>query len=171
LQTPLVDFDMSPGVELTKWRVKAAIDRRFFAAGDWTPFAEAIGHLGVRPEIRAEKFALYFAIDLGRDSLDDDCKRRGIALAEYDLATKAWLSPIEAYTRQGQIQQEILLALERAGGAMPYRDLQRTLHAPRLGTDIWNKAVKGLQESGRMRIAWGDRKTTRTMAYMFSGEE
>jgi hypothetical protein len=149
----------SEGLLTTRRRVDAAIERHILPAGSWQLFDEAIVRLGIRAEVRAEIFALGFAVDLGLDHIDDDCKRRGIVLAEYDLATKHYLRPIEADTPQGATQQEILRTLEHARGQMPYRRLCQEMNYMRLGTTLWDKAILGLSQGihPRIRIDKGTR--------------
>jgi hypothetical protein len=95
-----------------------------------------------------ERLALYFAIDLGLDSIDSECLDRAVALVKYRNSTLAFLDPIEAETRQGQLQQEITRELRRNGGKMPYRQLERDLHAARKGTGFWSDSFKGLELAG-----------------------
>jgi hypothetical protein len=157
-QTSRIDVPFtSAGLSKTRSRVDAALEQRTLSAGSWQLFDDVIGRLTIRAEVRAEIFALGFAVDLGRSEVDDDCKRRGIALAEYDLATKHYLRPIEADTPQGATQQEILRTLEHAGGQMPYRQLCQEMNYMRIGTTLWDKAFLGLTQGlhPRMRIEKG----------------
>jgi hypothetical protein len=150
--TPRIDVSHIDGACETKRLVDVAVERGFTNAGDWTLFNENIERLGNRPEVRAEVFAMGFAVDLGRDTIDDDCKKRGIALAEYDIATKAYLRPIAAENKEGALQQEIIRMLEDAGGKIGYRELCREMHSDRYGTTMWGRACDGLVATGRMQI-------------------
>jgi DNA primase RepB-like protein len=150
--TPRIDVSHIDGACETRRLVDLAVNRGYVDGGDWTLFDDNIQRLGNRTEVRAEIFAMGFAVDLGRDTIDDDCKRRGIALAEYDLATKAKLRPISAENKEGALQQEIVRMLEDAGGQMGYRELCREMHSNRYGTTVWGRAMQGLVESGRIKV-------------------
>lgn len=99
---------------------------------------------GNRPEIRAEKFALFFAVDLGRDEIDDDCVERALTLAEYERKTKRYLHLFEASTQEGSVQMQILDHLRRVDGTVEVRKLQKATHAESYGTSVWLKAYNGL---------------------------
>ena len=50
----------------------------------------------------AEKFALALAVDLGRVLVDEDCQRRGLALASYRDEAAKWLDPFQAENPAGR---------------------------------------------------------------------
>jgi len=93
-------------------------------------------------------FALYFAIDLQRDTIDSDCLERARKVVEYRNRAINFLAPIEADNEQGRLQQEIMRELRKSAGKMKYRDMCRNMHANRCGTDRWNAAYFGLVKSG-----------------------
>lgn len=104
-----------------------------------------------REEIRIEKFALGFAIDLGLDEIDSECLERAVRLIGYEKAAKKYLQMFEASTREGSIQLEILHHLQRAGGNLSLREIYRLLHPERLGTTLWSSAYFGLMKGGWCR--------------------
>jgi hypothetical protein len=127
-----------------------------------------------RAEIRAEKFALYFAIDLGLDEIDETCVERALALVDYELKVKSYIKVYEASTKEGSIQQEIRHQLRNSGGSMFIRDLQRLTHYNREGTFLWMNAFKGMSNSGEISLSGtgvkGDPKTV-TLIYISEDDE
>lgn len=117
-----------------------------------TLLAEASKVMTDRDEIRAEKYALYFAVDLGLDSIDYECIKRGLALVEYERAVKRYLRTSDAETHEGAIQIDIREHIENAGGRMLKRDLIRQMHPQRLGTSLWAKCWMGLINNHIIRV-------------------
>jgi tRNA A-37 threonylcarbamoyl transferase component Bud32 len=74
------------------------------------------------------KFALYFAIDLGLDFIDEDCVSRALALVAYRQKAIAFLQPIEARNEEGRLLQEITREIRQQGGKMNRRDLIRNFN-------------------------------------------
>jgi len=121
------------------------VDYQFF---DQTPFKQALKLYGTRTEIRAEKWALYFAIDLGLDEIDEDCVERGIAMAKYEHEVRNWLKTYESENVESTIQQDVIRHLKKFKGKLQKRELERALHVERYGTTIWFRAYSGLIKSG-----------------------
>lgn len=134
----------------TRKRIDKAVQKGIYSIDDMTPLEQKIGKLGNRPAIRVEKFALYFAVDLGRDSIDEECIERGLAICEYELAVKKYLATFEATTREGKLQNEIVQILQRNGGRILSRDLERAMHPLRHGTSLWFQVYSGLIRNGWM---------------------
>jgi len=84
---------------------------------------------------------------LGKNSIDESCIERGIALAKYEHAVKKYLAVGESITREGGLQREIRLLVERAGGSMKLRDLQRKVNYDDYGTELWYRVYGGLLRS------------------------
>ena len=117
-----------------------------------TMLKDSMTWMSDRDEIRAEKYALYFAIDLGFDTIDIECVQRGIALVKYEREVKAYLRLSDAQTKEGQIQLSIISLLERADGyRMLKRDLYKKARAHEYGTSLWGQSYMGLIKSGRIR--------------------
>jgi len=127
----------------TKKLVDQAVDRGVFSIEDSEPLRE-ISRLNNRLEIRAEKWALAFAVLLGKPSIDETCIERGIALSKYEWAVKKYLAVGEAISREGGLQREIRLHVERAGGSMKLRDLQRKVNYDDYGVSLWRQVYGGL---------------------------
>ena len=148
---PLTPFKEGNTVEAafeTRKRIDKAVKQAVYRISDETHLEEKITKLGNRPEIRAEKLALYFAVDLGRDEIDEECVERAIAVIEYELAVKRYLKTFEATTLEGSLQNEIIQLLQRNGGKILVRDLNRVMHPERHGTSLWFKVYEGLKRCG-----------------------
>jgi len=161
-------------VKETKRAVDRAIDQGVYSIDDSEPLRE-ISKLNNRLEIRAEKWALSFAVLLGRDTVDPECIERGIALSKYEWATKKYLSVGESITREGGLQREIRLMVERAGGSMKLRDLQRKVNYDDYGTELWYRVYGGLLRSKILEETWtgkhNDPKLVRVQQPLLKDEE
>jgi hypothetical protein len=105
-----------------------------------------------RLAMRAEKWALALAVDLGRPEIDSDCVERAFALVQYEKQVKDYLKAYEAETRESQIQQAVCRALELNKGAMEERDLLRKFnHGKKWGTGLWSQSYTGMFKSGWLR--------------------
>ena len=80
-------------------------------------------------EIRAEKWALYFAIDMGLDEIDEDCVARGIEMVKYEEAVEDYLMTFEAKNDESRIQQGVIRLLKKNEGTMVKREVERMLSA------------------------------------------
>src|SRR5205085_2366730 len=111
---PMTSFSIpDDAVVQTKALIDKAMSKKTYSIDNIEPFCE-ISKINNRLEIRAEKWALCFAILLGRDSIDDDCAERGIALSIYENAVKNYLNVGEAFSQEAALQRELRLVLERA---------------------------------------------------------
>ena len=147
------------GALKTRKLVDAAIVRGSFKIDSFSPLQKAMTDgVGNREEIRAEKFSLYFAIDLGRDEIDADCIERALALVEYERVVKRYVQTYEASTKEGAVQIELRLLLKRNGGEMSMRDVERAMHPERFGTSLWNMAYQGLIKNRVVRQVGNGKK-------------
>ena len=101
-----------------------------------------------REETRVEKFALYFAVDLGLDEIDDVCIERALALVKYEKEVKRYFKTYEAFTKEGALQQAITSYLRMHGGECRVRLIENGLHRKSHGTSLWQQAYKGLIGAG-----------------------
>lgn len=145
--TPKRYVDTVLGAVETKKLIDKAVKKGEYSITDETQLDEAIKDMDNRTEIRAEKFALYFAVDLDKDEIDEDCLERGIALAKYEKAVKKYLKTFESVTREGTLQNEIIRFLQCHNGVTTRRELERSLHPLKYGTSMWDKVYKGLINS------------------------
>ena len=133
----------------TKQLIDRAISQGVYSIVDSKALAEQAASFGdPRSMNMVYKFALYFAIDLGVDTIDDLCVERAMALVKYRQQATAFLAPIEAENQQARVQQEIMRVLRRAGGRMTYRELCQQMHTTRLGSWVWKTSYEGLIELG-----------------------
>jgi hypothetical protein len=131
----------------TRKRLDRAVQQGTYCIEDSTQLEEKIGKIGVRGASRVEKLSLYFAVDLARDTIDNECIERAIAICDYEMAAKKYLRTFEATSREGAIQNEIIQTLQRNQGAMPKRDLERIIHPIRYGLSLYNQCYFGLLKS------------------------
>jgi hypothetical protein len=142
--TPHVKVNTVAGAAETHRRIDKAVQREVYSIDDTTPLEKEIGVLGNRAEVRAEKWALYFAVDLGRDSIDDGCIERGLAIARYEKAVKKYLGSPEAETKIAAAQIKYRRILERKfDGRATEREMERAMNYTRYGTDGWWRIVDG----------------------------
>jgi hypothetical protein len=132
----------------TRKLMDKAIQKQSYTFFDKTPLQRILEVYGNRAAHRAEKWALYFAVDMGLDEIDEDCVYRGIEMVKYEAAVKAYLKPFEANNDESQIQQGIMRHLKKHGGVMEKRLVERALNSNKYGLSIWHKAFYGLVNSG-----------------------
>jgi len=146
--TPYVHVNTQAATVETRKRMDKAVQQGIYRITDNTPLEENINKLGNRVEGRAEKLALYFAVDLGKDEIDEDCIDRALAICNYEVAVKRYLKTFESTTVEGMLQNEIIQLLQRNGGKITERDLNRAMHPERHGTTLWFKVYSGLIRNG-----------------------
>ncbi len=147
--TPKIDVNTVAGAMETKKRIDKAVQQQVYRFEDTTDLENKIGELGNRTEIRAEKWALYFAIDLGLDSITESCVERGLAVANYEKAVKKYLGSPEAETRIAAAQIKYRRLLERKfDGRAKTRDMERAMNSNRYGTEGWYRIYDGLKKAG-----------------------
>lgn len=158
----------------TRKLIDKAVSQKDYTFFDQTPLLRIALLHGNRTEIRAEKFALYFAIDLGLSEIDEDCVERGIALVKYEQAVKKYLMAFEAKNEQAAIEIGVVRLLKKNHGMLPTRIIERDLHVERFGTTLWYKAFKGLQLAGYIHESGkgvkGDPKICRLLRDMNFGD-
>lgn len=145
---PPISVDTTNGAIETRKLIDKAVQQGVYKIFNSSPLRRIKDN---RSEIRAEKFALAFAVDLGLDELDEVCIERGMALVQYEAAVKKYLQPQEAFTREGGLQKKIEQYLRQRDGGTSRRQMERELHASRYGTTLWNMAMKGLSHSGAIQ--------------------
>ncbi len=128
-----------------------AVEKKVYQFFDKTPLLKTLEMFDNRAVARAEKWALYFAIDLGLNEIDEDCVERGMEMVKYEYAVKDYLEVFEAKNDESQIQQGVLRLLKKNRGLMEKRDIERTLNSNKYGLTIWNKAYYALVNNGFVR--------------------
>jgi hypothetical protein len=142
------ETDALVGMGKTFDRIQKAIAQRVYDYEDREDAKRWFKGLDARGLAAAERLALYFAVDLGIDSVTDDCCYRARELVNYRRAVLLYLDPVEGETLQGKKQMEIVRELRRNGGKMPYRDLMHELHGERWGSGLWKSCFDGIVENG-----------------------
>jgi hypothetical protein len=135
----------------TKKLIDKALQQSVFDFEDTTRLKDFMVQVGNRDVVRAEKWALALAVDLGLDVIDGECVERAIDIVKYESTVKKFLQSYEATTREGQIQLEVRRTLEQRKGRMEKRELWRIVNYDRHGTSLWNQAWKGLLGAGIIR--------------------
>jgi hypothetical protein len=148
-RTPQVDVDVQNGAVETSKLVNRAIEQKMFRITDMTALQNLNADTN-RTEVRVQKFALGFAIDLGKDEIDEDCIERAIALIEYEQHVKKYVSTFEAFTKEGQIQSEIIHHLRTSKGKMLVKEINKRMRPEKYGTFLWSSAYSGLIRHGWM---------------------
>ena len=158
--TPQIFVNTVVGSAETKKRIDKAVLQELYEIDDTVPLEHAINELGNRAEIRAEKFALAFAVDLGKPYIDGDCVERGLALAKYEKAVKKFLGGNdESIDKLATAQNKYCRMLQRQPhGMMSQFAAERAMNYTRYGTDLWWRIVNGLERGQRISILPGRRK-------------
>ncbi len=136
----------------TRKVIDRAVEKREFQFFDRTPLQRILEVYGNRAAIRAEKWALYFAIDRIDSEfygeIDEDCVARGIEMVKYEEGVKDYLMTFEAKNDESAIQQGVIRLLKKNGGKMEKIDVCRALNYNKYGLSVWNKAYSQLVGSG-----------------------
>jgi hypothetical protein len=152
---------ITEGSKLTKIRIDAAVMQAKFEYDSDSDIDRAMAILNdPRKQGVLEKFALYFAVDLGLKSITRDCVRRACKILDFVIQSAAFIKPIEAENKQGALQQGILRMLRMNNGAMSYRDLCHEMDYTRHGTWEWGNCYGGLVKNGHI-IEFQRRSTRR----------
>jgi hypothetical protein len=147
-----IEPDFVEGSKITKALIDKAVRQGVFDYEDRNAVVDIVRGLDPRSIGLIERLALYFAVDLGYDSIEGEALARAKALVDYRIATQAYLDPIEASTKQGKLQQEIVRELKRNGSKMPLRILKHDLHSERHGSWEWGSSFNGLVSEGRILV-------------------
>lgn len=174
-RAPFVNVSVAGNALRTRVLIDRAVDKREFAFFDQSPLQNALEWMSDRDEIRAEKYALFFAVDLGLDDIDEDCVERAIALVRYEKAVKRYLRTSDADSKTAAIQMKLRTTLERAGGRMGLRELERKMNAHRYDTFTWSNVYGGLKKAHIIREEGtgkpGDPLTVQTLRVMDDSDD
>lgn len=159
--TPFVEVNTTDGALKTRKLIDAAVERKIFEMPMTSQLTKMLKETDDdRGEIRAEKFALGFAIDMGKEEIDEECIERALALVDYERKVKKWIKPFEGATREASIQLEIQNILQHHPNGMDVRELYRIIHPERFGTSLWQQVYNGMLRSGWMAESGGGAKGT-----------
>jgi hypothetical protein len=153
---PPISVNTAEGAIETRKLIDKAVQQGVYKITDSSPLADRMSGenaLENRQEIRAEKLALYFSVDLGYDEITEDCLERALAIIEYERAVKKKLRASESITREASIQNEIVdFLISQPAGMATYREIRRNLHPERVGTSLWTQAFTGLMKVKQIKI-------------------
>lgn len=151
--TPQIAVNTMDGALETRKIIDAAVKQGVFRITDDSPLAHKMSNRDIdnREGIRVEKFALGFAIDMGKTEIDEECIERALALVKYEKDVKAYLAPFEASTIEGSIQMELITLLKKGNGTQTMRDINRIMHPERMGTSLWTRSYSGLIQLGYIK--------------------
>jgi Bifunctional DNA primase/polymerase, N-terminal len=159
----------------TRKLIDRAVNQGKFQFFDQSPYVAFLQkYPDNRVQVRAEKWALYFAIDLGLTEIDEDCVERGIALAEYEVDVKKYLSTMESRSELAGLQQDIVRKLQYAGGKMPIygrRSLRSAVNADSYDSWIWKRALDGLLVLGQIAVDTPSSPQVATLLRGFDSDE
>lgn len=148
-KSPFTLVHTETGALETRKLIEKAIEKQTYKITDSSPLQKAMEDFENRQEIRAEKFALGLAIDMGKDEIDEECLERALALVKYEKEVKEYLPTYEGYTKEGGLQMQMKSILHRAPNAsLTRRDFEKLGHAERYGTSLWTQAYRGLLAYG-----------------------
>lgn len=82
------------------------------------------------------------AVNEMKDSITPEIAQRVVALLDYQLAARKYADPIDADNAIARLEEKIRRLL--ANGPMKKRDLEIHGHKSRVGTYLWNAAIKNL---------------------------
>jgi len=167
--------NFAEGAMVTRRLIDKAVERRTYQFFDKTPLMKTLEMYDNRAASRAEKWALYFCIDMGLNEIDEDCVERGIEMVKYEYAVKDYLEVFEALNDESQIQQGTLRLLRKNGGKMNKNDIIRALNYDKYGISVWRKAYYALVTEGYImeegRGIKGDPRTVRMLRDMRGGDD
>ena len=170
---PQITVSVHEGALETRKLIDLAIKQGTFRITDDSPLAHKMKSRAIdnREGIRVVKFALGFAVDTGRKEIDEECIERALALIKYEKDVKKYLAPFEASTMQGSIQMELITLLKKNNGRITVREMNRSMHPERLGTDLWIRAYGGLITMGYIKqMGTGTRSDPQTVVLMRAPE-
>ena len=145
--------DITDGVVKTRKALQKAVDQKEYKLQDLEEVDRVIDGLDPRTQDMIFRFALWFAVDLGRDEIDNDCLHRAKKLVDFRNQAMLFLDPPTGDNRFAVLQKRMIREIRRNGGKVPYRELRRNLDADDRGTLDWQTSYNGLSTSGRI-VRW-----------------
>jgi len=135
-------------IEREKQLVAAAVQKQSYDFDDHEALANFTKKYGNRSGNRVEEWALGFAIQMGKKSIDEACVERAIALETYNIQVKRYLNVREAETKEAVVQNQIIQILMHNQGRISIRELNKRMRPARLGTWFWSQCYSGLVKAG-----------------------
>ena len=102
-----------------------------------------------RMNVHAWRNALRLAWLRREDVISEKTAADAVLLGQYQLDSHEYYRTKKLDTPNARVQDKILRALQMKG-ALSKRHLQQATHAHRDGTELWNRALSGLVQDGRV---------------------
>jgi hypothetical protein len=133
---------------VTRKFINKAVEQGKYEFQDKDRLQKMLGRYDGRIVQRAEKWALYFCIDLGLSEIDEDCVERGVAVAEYEHSVSQYLMTMEATSKLAVLQQNIIRVLQQSpDGVLPKfgkSGLRVKVNADKYDSVEWGRGYNGL---------------------------
>ncbi len=122
------------------------------ALGIWADFYKTIPRTvtGTRIDTIGLRLAMLLALNAGKHEIDAETVRAAIAIAQWQLAVREELMPIDALNVIAAMEQKIVKVL-KARGPQKARELKRLCNAHRAGLWVFEHALTNLQRSQEVR--------------------
>jgi hypothetical protein len=135
-------------IEREKQLLSVAVQKQSYDFDDHEALASFTRKYGNRSGNRVEEWALGFAIQMGKESIDEACVERAIALETYNDQVKRYLNVREAETKEAVVQNQVIQILMHNQGRISIRELNKRMRPDRLGTWLWGQCYTGLLNAG-----------------------
>jgi hypothetical protein len=118
----------------------------------WSEFYATIPRTvtGTRIDSIALRLAMLMALSAHKLEIDTDVIQAAIEIAQWQLAVRDEVMPVEASNAIAALEQRICKVL-KARGPLRERDLRRYVHAERVGLWAFATALSNLQQAGMVR--------------------
>lgn len=102
-----------------------------------------------------DRLMMILALAQGRLDIDIATVQATIEFLRYEVAVRRLLCPIDANNDVARVQQKIIANLCNVGDSKSRREIYRDIHADRFGTEVFDRAIKGLCGLGTLKIEGG----------------
>jgi len=115
----------------------------------WSEFYQAIPRTvtGTRIDSIGLRLAMLMALSAHKSEIDTEVIQAAIAVAQWQLAVRDEVMPVEASNAIAALEQRICKTL-KSRGPLRERDLRRYVHAERVGLWAFSTALSNLQHAG-----------------------
>jgi hypothetical protein len=118
----------------------------------WSEFYKAIPRTvtGTRIDSIGLRLAMLMALSAHKSEIDTEVIQAAIAVAQWQLAVRDEVMPVEASNAIAALEQRICKVL-KSRGPLRERDLRRYVNAERVGLWAFSTAISNLQHAGMVR--------------------
>jgi hypothetical protein len=122
------------------------------ALGIWSEFYKTIPRTvtGTRIDSIGLRLAMLMALSAHKSEIDTEVIQAAIEIAQWQLAVRDEVMPVEASNAIAALEQRICKTL-KSRGPLRERDLRRYVHAERVGLWAFATALSNLQQAGMVR--------------------